>query len=370
MKYQWSKHSTRAALNFLEERKMKKILFALLAVVVLASSLVVSTSAAEIPTDGLIANFHFDMTWDNSVEGAPAGEPISTQFGEALYTDVMDPDRYWFTGVEGQAFLCTDGDGLNTLVNPGDSDFTLGLWILEVAHTGITPYVWYGQHTQSPESWIGIWNVDIAQGWAQNGITIGSNNEAGSRPEIVPTEEAALYDAESGVELQWTHVAYTAVLDAETNTYTVTAYINGVNAGSNTGFPNPNTGDPETNGDYIYINGINAWGDAMSTGAMDELVVYNRALTDDEMAALYAAYPTPATYDSADAFMAAQIMREEEGDDTAAPETNKPADETQKPADNTTAAPAEEGGCGSAMGAVAAIVALVSILGCAIVKKH
>ncbi len=347
---------------------MKKVLFALLAVAVLASSLVVSTSAAEIPTDGLIGNFHFDGNYDNAVEGGEAGVPITTQFGEALYPDADDPERYWFTGVEGNAFFCGDGDGLQT-INPGEGDFTVGLWIIETAHLGITPYCWYGQHSQSPESWIGIWNVDVSQGWAQNGITLGSNDAAGARLEIVPTEEAALYDAEAEIELQWTHFAYTAVLDADTNTYTVTFYVNGVNAGTNSGLPNPNTGDPATNGDYIYINGVNAWGDAMSAGAIDELVVYNRALSDDEVATLYGAYAAPKTYTTLDEWNADIVVKEATSEDTEPTEEPVETEPTEEPT-VTTDAPAEEGGCGSSMGAAAAIVALVSILGCAIIKKH
>ncbi len=360
---------------------MKKVLFALLAVVVLASSLVVSTSAAEIPTDGLIGNFHFDGNAENAVDGT-SGTPITTQFGDPLY-ELDDPDRYWFTGVNGgKAFYCADGDGLQT-INPGEGDFSVGIWIIETAHTGITPYVWYGQHTQSTEAWIGIWNVDISQGWAQNGITLGSNDASGARLEVVPTEEAALYDAESEIELQWTHFAYTAVLDEETNTYTVTFYVNGVNAGSKEGLPNPSTGDPETNGDYIYLNGVNAWGDHMSSGAMDELVVYNRALSDDEVATLYSAYGTPKTYESL-ADWEADVVAPDAGDDPVeADPADEPSDDKkddESKADDkaegesttvpTTEEPKEEGGCGSAMGAAAAIVALVSVFGCAIIKKH
>ncbi len=360
---------------------MKKIL-SLVMVIAMLAVMAITTSAADIPTDGLIANFKFDMTWENSVDGT-SGEPITTQFGEALYEDVMDPDRYWFTGVEGQAFWCADGDGFNTLVNPGTNDWTIGLWVIEPAHAGITPYMWYGQRTQSPENWISLWNVCIensAGAWDQLGLAVGSNDSAGARLGLVP-EVAAKYDAEAEVELQWTHVVLSAVLDAEANTYTLTMYVNGENVRSASGFPNPDTGDAETNGDYIYLNGINAWADAMSKGAIDEVVVYNRALADDEVASLYGAYAAPATYETLDDFNAAQVIRdgsaeetdapETEAPETEAPETEAPADDTTAdPADDTTAAPAEEGGCGSSMGAAALVVALVSTLGCAIVKKH
>ncbi len=362
---------------------MKKFLLTLLAVVVLASSLVVSTSAAEIPTDGLIGNYHFEGDLVNAVDNE-AGTPMMDIFAEALYEDITDPDRYWFTGVEGNAFYCGDGDGAQ-LMAPGAGDWTMGVWVTEIDNTGIHPYIWYGGQNQSPENWIGLWNVDIGTtrttSWGRVGLVVGSNNTAGTRTEILPGEYA-LYDEEAEVILQWTHVVMVAVLDDETDpenpTYTITMYVNGEEAGSNTGFPQPATQEDAC----IYLNGVNAWGDPNSGGALDELVVYNKALSADEVATLYGAYTTPATYDSLDAWNEAIVVVEAEGDDTtAAPEdddtTAAPEDDdtTAAPAgdddaDDTTAAPEEEGGCGSSMGAAAAIVALVSILGCAIVKKH
>lgn len=358
---------------------MKKILFALLAVAVLASSLVVSTSAAEIPTDGLIGNYHFEGDLVNSVDGT-SGTPMCDKFAEPLY-EIDDPDRYWFTGVEGNAFYCADGDGAQ-LVSPGEADWTVGMWIIETAITGIHPYMWYGQQlSQSPENWLGIWNVSIDDNvdpWNNYGLSVGSNDSNGARLGIVPTE-AALYDTEGEIALQWTHVVLTAVLDAEANTYTITMYVDGEDVGSASGFPNPATGDPETNGDFIYINGVNFWADPNSSGAIDELVVYNRALSADEVATLYGAYAAPKTYATLDEWNNDIVeLSGDEPDDTDPvdePDDTDPVDEPEdtEPQDTpptTDTEPVEEGGCGSAMGAAAAIVALVSILGCAIIKKH
>ncbi len=367
---------------------MKKVLFVLLAVVIVASTLVVSTAAAEIPTDGLIGYFKFEGNLNNEAAADTPGVLMGKTFGESMYDDPSE--LFWVhNSVEGYGFDCAEGDGFCTYVNPGDNDFTVAVWLLEISDPGIIPYVWYGQTSQSPENWIGIWNVNVAAGWTRTpGITIGSNDAAGARIEIVPAENN--YDADAaadgGIIMQWTHIAYTATQvkgedEATADTYTITMYVNGVEVGTNSGFPDPYTGDPETNGDWIYVNGVNAWPDYMSTGGMDDLVIYNRALSADEIAAIYGSYAAPKQYANYDEFAADcdVVAAEGEGKETEAPETEAPeteapeteAPETEAPkGDDTTAAPEEKGGCGSAMGAAAAIVALTSVLGCAIIKKH
>ncbi len=364
---------------------MKKVLFVLLAVVIMASTLVVSTSAVEIPTDGLLAHFKFEGNFVNEVNGEAATQYMDN-WQEGMYEGDVE-GMYWVhNSVDGYGLDLNEGEGFSTGVSVNGKDFTVAVWLLEGTDPGIVPYVWYGGYTQSTENWIGIWNVDITSGWTRPGVTVGSNDAAGARLEIVPTE--GTYDAdaaaEGGLLMQWTHIAIAATYVADTDTYDIVMYVNGVEAGSNTGFPNPGSDDPETNGDYFYVNGVNYWSDPNSTGAMDDLLIYEKALSADEIASIYGSYEAPKEYASQDEFYEdCQVIESgDSGEDTEAPDDTEAndteandteandteANDTKAP--ESTAAPEEEKGCGSAMGAAAAIVALTSVLGCAIVKKH
>lgn len=361
---------------------MKKVLLTLLVVAMIATSLVISTSAAEIPTENLEAYFKFEGNLVNEVTGEAVGRLVDKFSEDYLWED---DECYWVsTAPDGKyAFCMGEGDGFSTETY-FTGDFTVGLWIMEdFDGTSIHPYVWAGPQDQSSgECWIGIWNVDISNSWSKPGITLGSNDSAGARLEIVP-EEAAQYDTEADISLQWTHVVVTGVYDEATDTYTTTLYVNGENVGTCEGMPNFMTDDPEGNGATFYVNGVNYWSDPNSNGAIDELVVYSAALSDDEVASLYNLYDTPPTFADYDEWEASKVeLGETSGDDPVdtdpVEDTNKKDDESkaddkaegESTTASTTEETKEEGGCGSAMGAAAAIVALVSVFGCAIVKKH
>jgi arabinan endo-1,5-alpha-L-arabinosidase len=87
----------------------------------------------------------------------------------------------------------------------------------------------------------------------------------------------AWYDALTGMQIprnQWTHLAFT-VQDG-----TITVYVNGVQKFSRTGFPNVFT---TTTGTFGL--GVNWW-DVPYKGLMDDVQVYDSALTADQIAAL------------------------------------------------------------------------------------
>lgn len=370
---------------------MKKVLLTLLVVAMIATSLVISTSAVEVPTENLEAYFKFEGNLVNEVTGEAVGRLVDSFSEDYLWED---EECYWVNvAPDGNyAFCMAEGDGFSTETY-FTGDFTFGMWIMEEdgTSTGIHPYMWAGPQAQNSEvtnngeCWIGIWNVNLPTDWSEYGITLGSNDGSGARLGIIP-EEAGLFDADADIELQWTHVVVTGVYDEATDTYTTNLYIDGENVGTCEGMPNFMTDDPEANGATFYVNGVNYWADPNSNGAIDELVVYSRALSDDEVAALYNLYETPATFADYDEWDASKVeLGETSGDDTV---DTDPVEDTEKVDDNktddkseeknegeSTTAPnteetKEEGGCGSAMGAAAAIVALVSVFGCAIIKKH
>ncbi|MDQ8737087.1 LamG-like jellyroll fold domain-containing protein [Paenibacillus sp. LHD-38] len=89
----------------------------------------------------------------------------------------------------------------------------------------------------------------------------------------------AWYDASTGLKInlgQWTHVVFTV------NNGTAKVYINGVQKFSGTGFPNV-----FTNENGVFGIGVNYW-DTPYKGLVDELKLYNKALTAQQVAADFA----------------------------------------------------------------------------------
>ena len=363
---------------------MKKILSLVMVIAMIAALAVTTSAASDIPTDGLIAHYKFEGNLKDEVTDKEPEELLASggMFGESMWD--FEDLTYYQCGVNGGlAFSGAEETGFAT-VNPGVQDFTWGIWLCLDDSVGVTPVIWYGSQNQSPENWLGIWSSKMSDGsWAHPfGPCIGSNDAGGHRYYVEPEENYYDTEAEDGVILPWTHVVSTFVYDEATETYTGTLYLNGENIGSVENLPVPGTADDA----MIYVGSINAWGDKAISGFMDEFVVYNRALSDAEVASLYACYDVPERI-SADDMWATEVSAEggnnEGGDATPTTdpvteptkdETNAP-EESQKPAESgdaatTTAAPKDEGGCGSTLGAAAAIIALTSVFGCAIVKKH
>ncbi|MCS0616892.1 LamG domain-containing protein [Massilia kyonggiensis] len=88
---------------------------------------------------------------------------------------------------------------------------------------------------------------------------------------------SAWYDAGLGMNIpvnQWSHVAFTV------NNGAVNVYVNGVKRFSGTNFPNVFT---TTTGTFAL--GVNYW-DTPYKGAIDELRIYNAALSDAEVAGI------------------------------------------------------------------------------------
>ena len=370
---------------------MKKIL-AIVMVAAMIAAMAVTTSAADISTDGLISHITFDNGLINEVTGEAlvAHQSGSGSFGDPLW----DVDEYEFyqNGVNGSyAYDMNTADGFEVGALENGSDFTVGLWLTLLGNSGINPYIWWGGKSQSPENWVGLWNVPVSKdgdAWdPHTGPCIASNGGSTSRLGFVP-DYTGLYDdsAESGIVMPWTHVVLTGVYDADTNSYTGTIYLNGENVGSVSGLPNPN----DKEGAIVYFNSINAWADPQANGFADDIVLYSRAMSDADVAELYGTYEVP-TFADANALY--DVPTNLESGDSAGDDgnggdegTEAPKDEgTEAPKDEgTTAAPAgdgtgatteapkddEKGGCGSTLGAAAAIVALTGVFGCAIVKKH
>ncbi|MCD7944944.1 MAG: LamG domain-containing protein [Clostridia bacterium] len=392
--------------------KAKRFLGVVLVVAMICSLFVasaVTASAAEIIEDGLIGWYKLDGDLTNSADSTgdtDAVRYVNSAGGSAFDGTFWDDDELeWATaGVDGSAYRTTAYEGFATL-NPGNNDFTVSFWmaIEDYDYAYATPFMWYGEQDQSGygynsgESWIGIWNLAVYTGNTGWGYAISpavsSNDTADSRVGYVPvdiaifeTDEDAL---DAGFDTPWVMYTISCVLDEETNTYTISYYINGepvvdevTEATSVSGFPNPYTGDAETYGDYIYFQ-TNYW-DGGEHIFYDDILIYNVALTADEVATNYAAYTVPSVAD----LLESVYTNEEETDDTTdaateADDTDADTTDEATEADgtddaNTTAGDStdaetedssSDSGCGSALGAAAVIMAVTAVFGCAVVKK-
>jgi hypothetical protein len=350
---------------------MKRALVLMFTVIMIAT-FATTVSAVEIPQDGLIGWFKLDGNLKNEVEGGEEAAWIGNKFGEPLW----ESDEYlWYTGVDGYCWFVED-DGIRFL-NPGNEGFTMAIWFMGLSNGNVSPILWYGQQDQSSgESWIGCWGVTVnpwedGAAWSSYGPSVGSNNAQGTRPEIRP--DHSYYDPSAEVPLPWTFVTITCVPNEDGETTTTEFYLNGEHIGTNTETPNPYVENYEEAGCYIYTS-CNYWDPALN-GFVDECIIYNRVLSADEIAEIYAAYGTPPTYDEMEEVDLYGSSDTEEPADTE--EDSKEATEAPETSEASTSGedtkPEEEkkkGGCRSVVtGAAAIVMTVVSVFGVAVIKR-
>jgi arabinan endo-1,5-alpha-L-arabinosidase len=136
--------------------------------------------------------------------------------------------------------------------------YTVAMWLKPAQLTAFTP-AFFGARTT--DSWISF--LPMGHGFVGGATMLWSGS--------------AWYDAGLGMNIpvnQWSHVAFSV------NNGAVNVYVNGVKRFSGTGFPNVFT---TTTGTFAL--GVNYW-DTPYKGSMDELRIYNAALSDAEVAGL------------------------------------------------------------------------------------
>ena len=165
-----------------------------------------------------------------------------------------------------------------------NKDFTISLYVTADSYQFASPIVWVGSVNQSPENWIGIWHD-----FEDHGPTLGSNDADGHRLGVQGKK-----DTVAGVENLFVTIVvsdgegtlyYDGVAVANTNDDAFqTTWATVVDDPSELSLPDPTTAEDCA----VYLS-ANAWGDGHANASYDELSIYNRALTADEVAALYAA---------------------------------------------------------------------------------
>lgn len=202
---------------------------------------------------GLIARYAFDNNLTDSTgvlaAGTVSGAFIDTAGGSISYA----------TGVKGSAAVFNGSSGVrlpNGIISK--NTYTVSLWLNPDQLTEFTT-TFFGARTT--DAWVSL--LPKGHGWVGNASMVWSGT--------------AWYDAGLGMNIpvgQWSHMAFTV------NNGTLKVYVNGVQKFSGTNFPNV-----FTNNSCVFSLGVNWW-DTPYKGLMDELRIYETALTAEEVAAL------------------------------------------------------------------------------------
>ncbi len=356
---------------------MKKIL-ALVMVVAMMAALAVTTSAAEVPEEGLIAHFTFDDL-DAGLKGAGAVATPVTIVADAepeivVTTDDAHEGGAVDLGASGQNFLnVTKEDGTPLL--SGLEGFTVSYWSKNNAGTGwnffavpgdIADLGAMGAQTYLSERYIGILE-------GASDVAVERYNCTGAR---TYTTGAVTHDYADA----WKLITVSVGPDS------VELYINGewwggMESGLLDMYPNHELASILGDDSKLFIGFANWESGEYSTSLVDDYVIYDHAMTEAEVVDLATAMgveglsapaetEAPSTEPTTEAPETEPTTEAPAGDGTEAPEGGSPAPAGTQAAPAETNASDDEGGCGSTLGAAAAIVALAGVFGCAIVKKH
>jgi len=202
---------------------------------------------------GLVARYAFDNNLADSTgvlaAGTVSGPRIDTAGGVISYA----------TGVKGGAAVFNGSSGVrlpNGLITK--NTYTVSVWLNPDQLTEFTT-TFFGARTT--DAWVSL--LPKGHGWVGNASMVWSGT--------------AWYDAGLGMNIpvgQWTHMAFTV------NNGALKVYVNGVQKFSGINFPNL-----FTNNTGVFSLGVNWW-DTPYKGLMDELRIYETALTAEEVAAL------------------------------------------------------------------------------------
>jgi hypothetical protein len=249
---------------------MKKTLLLTASAAVMAFGMSLSAMAADVPTD-YEAYFTFDETIDDAtaIEQGSNGQVGATTTKEFNYVDGKNGKAIAIndtTDEEGN----TDNIGLDTNVTLDGSDtYTISFWAKASDAPFAAPIVWVGAESQSPENWVGIWAGFNSGEW-QSAAGIGSNDSSDGEHRVNLVAPIGTLNS-----FGWDYI--TLVVDEN---HMATLYYNGVSQGT-TEEAIPTLVD----GSHVYL-GANAW-DAPANMEIDDLVIFKRALSAEEIQALY-----------------------------------------------------------------------------------
>ncbi|HEY5233420.1 MAG TPA: immunoglobulin domain-containing protein [Verrucomicrobiae bacterium] len=216
-------------------------------------------------TNGLVAYYPFD----GNVNDASGNENNGTIYGGVI----LVPDRF---GSNNSAYSFNGVDGYIDIGNPvgnSPSNLTESAWVKIISRAN-TPYGY-------PPVDVIITKRetrDIGSGWSTLGIGSGSSGQNIGEGEII-VDGDDYYDPDAGTSQTPTNVWFFICGIKSNNTYQI--YINGALENIIT---DANT---ESSVEDMYLMHHGAWG-AYCNGVLDDVRIYNRALSSNEVSQLYA----------------------------------------------------------------------------------
>jgi hypothetical protein len=235
-------------------------------------ALVVHLGAQTIPSDGLVGRW----TGDNTPNDSSTTGNNGVWNGTATYVAGQTGNAFYFTNSSSYVGI-TDSTSYNFATSGGTNAFTVGFWFnFNGQSTTSTQATFVGQDNGSStnDKWFLTYNYGST---GTNGkFNLHFMNASGATNDWLASNSATLNST------SWYHLALTK----SGSNYTF--YLNGTSIGSVTSdvtFPNPT--NPLTLG-YAEPN------IGFPGGYLDEVVLYNRALSAAEVAGL-AAVPEPST---------------------------------------------------------------------------
>lgn len=259
---------------------MKKKFFAVALAAVLALGSAVS-AFADAP-EGSIGYLSFDETIDSAtavVQGSggivgAASDKTDWEYVDGIVGKALHVSPYV---VDADGNDISDHVGLDTGITVGSGDFTISFWAKADGVGFAAPLVWVGNSDQvtNGEHWIGVWS---GFGSAWNGGTSGaSTNSTEYERQYIYAE----FNGAKASSFDWTYITLT--MNQETSEATL--YLDGMKLFSTDKF------SPLAEDAKVYV-GANAW-DAPCDFTIDELSVFDKVLTAEEVDALYEASQTP-----------------------------------------------------------------------------
>lgn len=257
---------------------MRKKFLTVAATAVMTMSMLMS-AFADTETD-LIAHYGFDEDMKNEVTGEDATQVGKGNNGTVTSTPAGDTFTYE-DGVNGKALVMAKGnnDGFNLNVAAKGDSYTVSVWLKTDEFNGFAePAVWYGGTDQSSQAWVGIW-PGLDSKWGSGGPVIGSGEGTAPTRVAITGGTNKLTKDDDMLTFDWHMI--TAVIDGESGKLYWDGQLVGMST-SDDKVPSV-TGD-----DKSFYLAANAW-DVPFSGSVDELYIYDRALSSDDVAELYTA---------------------------------------------------------------------------------
>jgi hypothetical protein len=212
-------------------------------------------------TAGAIAHYTFDGNLNDSTgygAGTITGNRVDNSGGTITYSN---------DSVSGQSAVFNGTSGIrlpNGLISGNSYSVSMSVYLEQGAQYTTA---FFGASTK--DSWISL--VPRGPGSAQPTM-LWSGSDLGT----------GWYDANTNTQIatgKWVNLTFTV------NNGTIVVYVDGIAKFTGTNFPNVFTSD-----NAVFALGVNYWNDPLK-GKIDELQVYDRALTADEVQALQPAAP-------------------------------------------------------------------------------